>query len=147
MLPLDKVIKQKLIPALFIDFQISETPRRLIALPCKLGGMGIISAIEIANQEYVNSRKLTKKSTNIIQQEHSYIVSEGEIKKIRSKIQKKQMEKQQRTLSSLRDKMSYMETRLNDIPQEQGSSSWLTVLPIKRLGFKLSKSDFWDECV
>ena len=75
MLPLDTVIKQKLIPALFIDFQISETPRRLIALPCKLGGMGIISAIEIANEEYVNSRELTKKSTNlIIQQEQLYSI-------------------------------------------------------------------------
>ena len=40
--------------------------------------------------------------------------------------------------------MSYMEIRLNNITQEQGSSSWLTVLPIKRLGFSLSKSDFWD---
>ena len=30
------------------------------------------------------------------------------------------MEKQQRTLSSLRDKMSYIEIRLNDIAQEQG---------------------------
>ena len=28
--------------------------------------------------------------------------------------------------------------------QRQGSSSWLTVLPIKRLGFNLSKLDFWD---
>ena len=37
-----------------------------------------------------------------------------------------------------------MEITLNDIPQEQGSSSWLTVLPIKPLGFNLSKSDFWD---
>ena len=37
-----------------------------------------------------------------------------------------------------------MEIRLNDIAQEQGSSSWLTVLPIKPLGFNLSKSDFWD---
>ena len=54
------------------------------------------------------------------------------------------MEKQQRALSSLRDKMSNMEIRLNDIAQEQGSSSWLTVLPIKRLGFNLSKSDFWN---
>ena len=52
------------------------------------------------------------------------------------------MEKQQRTLSSLRDEMCYMEIRLNDIAQEQGSSIWLTVLPIKRLGFNLSKSDF-----
>lgn len=38
--------------------------------------------------------------------------------------------KKQRTLSSLRDKMSHMEIILKDIPQEEGSSSWLTVLPI-----------------
>ena len=50
----------------------------------------------------------------------------------------------QSIISSLRDKMSYMEIRLNDLAQEQGSSSWLTILPIKRLGFNLSKSDFWD---
>ena len=50
MLPLDKVIKQKLIPALLNDFQISEKLRSLIALSCNLGGMGIISPIEIANK-------------------------------------------------------------------------------------------------
>ena len=39
--------------------------------------MGIISPIEIANEEYVNLCKLTKKLTNlIIQQEHSHTVSE-----------------------------------------------------------------------
>ena len=54
------------------------------------------------------------------------------------------MEKQQRTLTSLRDKISYVEIRLNDIAQEQRSSSWLTLLPIKRLEFNLPKSDFWD---
>ena len=37
-----------------------------------------------------------------------------------------------------------MEIRLNDMAQEQESSSWLKVLPIKPLGFNLSKSDFWD---
>ena len=77
MLLLDKVIKQKLIPALFNDFQISEELRSLIALPCKLGGMDIINPTEIANEEYV-----TKTLTSlIIQQEHSYTVSEEEIKK------------------------------------------------------------------
>ena len=65
--------------------------------------MDIMIPIEIANEEYVNSRELTKKLTSLImQQEHSYTVSEDEIKKkkskrkIRSRIQKKQMEKQQR---------------------------------------------------
>ena len=37
-----------------------------------------------------------------------------------------------------------MEIRLNAIAQEQGSSSSLTVLPVKPLGFNLSKLDFWD---
>ena len=83
-LPLDKAIKQKLIPALFSDFQVSEELRTLIALPCKLGRMGIINPLEIANEKYVNPRELTKKLTNlIIQQEHNYTVSEDEIKKIR----------------------------------------------------------------
>ena len=54
--------------------------------------------IEIANEEYVNLRELTKKLTSLImQQEHSYTVSEDEIKKIKSKRKirsKKQMEKQ-----------------------------------------------------
>ena len=72
MLPLDKAIKQKLKQASFNDFQRSEELRSLIALPYKLGGIGNISPIEIAIAEYLNSRKLTKKLTNlIIQQEHS----------------------------------------------------------------------------
>ena len=75
MLPLTKVIKQKLIPALFNDFQISEELRSWIVLPCKLGGMGIINPMEIKNEEYVNSHELTKELTNLImQQEHSYTV-------------------------------------------------------------------------
>ena len=39
--------------------------------------------------------------------------------------------------------MSNKNKRLNDIAQEQGSSSWLTLLPIKQLGFLLSKVKFW----
>ena len=46
--------------------QISEELRRLIALPCKLDGIGIINTIEIRNKEYGNSRELTKKLTNLI---------------------------------------------------------------------------------
>ena len=40
--------------------------------------------------------------------------------------------------------MSSKYKRLNNIDQEQGSLSWLTVLPIKKLRFSLSKADVWD---
>ena len=43
--------------------------------------MGIISPKEIVNEEYINSRELTKKLISlIIQQEHRYTISEEEIK-------------------------------------------------------------------
>ena len=38
--------------------------------------------------------------------------------------------------------MSSKNKRLNDITKEQGSSSWLTVLPIKQLS--LSKAELWN---
>ena len=57
------------------------------------------------------------------------------------------MEKQQKTLCSLDDTMSCMKIRLNDIAEEQGSSGWLKVLPIKWSEFSLSKSDLWDDMI
>ena len=82
LLPLDKVIKQKLISALFDDFQISKGLRSLTVLLCKLGGIGIINSTEMTNKENVNQRELTKKLRNfIIQQGQDYTVSEDQIKK------------------------------------------------------------------
>ena len=40
--------------------------------------------------------------------------------------------------------MSSKNKILNDITQEQGSSSWLTVLLTKQLGFSLPKAEFSD---
>ena len=64
----EKIIKEKLIPALFDGFPISEEFRKLLTLPCKLGEMGIIDPTENANDEYKNSRELTGQLTNSIKQ-------------------------------------------------------------------------------
>ena len=40
--------------------------------------------------------------------------------------------------------MSSQHKRLNNNAQEQSSSSWITVLPIKQFGFSLWKAEFWD---
>ena len=90
-------------------------------------------------QSYRNCERIIRKLVRINQViKKPYYTSRTELhsirgrnKKIRSKIQKKRIKKQQRTLISLRDKMTYMEITLNNIAQEQRSSSWLTVLPIK----------------
>ena len=64
MSPVEKVIKEKLIPALFDGFPLSEKFRKLLALHCKLGEMGIIDPTENANDEYNNSRELTQTQLN-----------------------------------------------------------------------------------
>ena len=94
MFPVEKIIKEKLIPALFDGFPISEEFRKLLALPCKLGGMGIIDPTENANGKYSNSRELTSQLTNSIkQQEHRYTVSHENIKSCKSSIKKKRKDK------------------------------------------------------
>ena len=67
-----------------------------------------------------------------------------ENKNRKSSIKKKRKDKHLNILASLREQMSSKNKILNDIAQEQGSSNWLTVLPIKQLGFSLAKGEFWD---
>ena len=85
-----------------------------------------------------------KNQTNSVkQQEHCYTVVEENIKNCKSSIKKKRKDKHLNILTSLRQQMSSKNKWLNNIAQEQGSSSWLTVLSIKQFGF-LSKAEFWD---
>ena len=58
MTPVEKIIKEKLIPDFFDSFPISEEFRKLLAFPCKLGGMGIIDPTKNANDEYNISKEM-----------------------------------------------------------------------------------------
>ena len=121
MSPVEKIIKEKLTPALFDGFPISEEFRKLLALSCKLGGTGIIDPTENPNDECNNSRELTAQSTNSIkQQEHRYTVSDENIKSCKSSIKKTRKDKHLNILTSLREQMSGKYKRLNDIVEEQG---------------------------
>ena len=63
--PLEDVISNDFVPSLF-GSKVKDLVRRLIALPPKLGGMGITNPIEIANDEYENSIRLTQNFTKMI---------------------------------------------------------------------------------
>ena len=87
MFPIEKIIKEMLMSALFDGFPILVEFRKLLALPCKLGGMGIIDPTENANNEYNNSREPKSQLTNSIKhQEHRYTVSDENIKNYKSSI-------------------------------------------------------------
>ena len=117
--PAEKINKEKLIPALFDSFPISEEFRKLLPLSFKLGGMGIMDPTEIANDEY-NSRELTSQLTNSIKQQvHRYIVSDENIKNCKSSIKKKRMDKHLIILTSLREQMPNKNKTLTILPKNK----------------------------
>ena len=63
--PLENVISNDFVPSLF-GSKVKDLVRRLIALPSKLGGMGITNPIEIANDEYENYIRSTQNLTKMI---------------------------------------------------------------------------------
>ena len=144
MSPVEKIIKEKLIPALLDRFPISEDFRNLLFHFGKLGGMNIIDPTENSKDEYSKSRELAGQLTNSFKQkEHRYTASDENIKNCKSSIKKKRKGKHLYILTSLREQMPSKNKRLNNIAQKQGNSSWRTALPIKQLGFSLSKAQFW----
>ena len=57
--PLEDAIHQKLIPALCEEKFISEDFRKVLSLPARLGGLGILNPVEEADFEYQNSLIIT----------------------------------------------------------------------------------------
>lgn len=142
---LDRVLTEDFIPAITDGHRCSATDRTLLSLPPKLGGLGIPEFVKIADMEYSNSRRITEELTNhIINQNKDYKMDPEKMQPIKNEIKLKRNLYHQKLLEDIRAKMSKEETRLNDINQELGASSWLTTLPIKDEGFTLNKQEFWD---
>ena len=105
-----------------------------MALPPKLGGLGIPIFAEMAKGEFENSRKLTGHLTkNIVNQEIPLKQDQG-TKKIKQEMRSAKSKSQNETLKTLREEMDPAQLKLNELACAKGASSWLTILPqLKRL--------------
>ena len=63
--PLEDLIREKFIPAI-VGRKVSEIERRILALPVRFGGIGILNPVESAQIEYETSVKITANLKNII---------------------------------------------------------------------------------
>ena len=62
---LEKVIREKLIPAL-VGRRVSDIERRILALPVRLGGISLSNPVLSADREYSASVSITRNLANII---------------------------------------------------------------------------------
>ena len=139
---LDEVVQSEFIPAITGGIFCNEMERKLIALPPKLGGLGIPIFAEISNNEFENSNKLTEcLSTKIINQMRQYEPDE-EIQAIKNRIHAVRVEQNKQKLHVMLSHMNSEQLRTNDLNQETGA--WLTTLPLKQEGYTLTKQLFRD---
>ena len=144
--PLEDSIRNSFLPALF-SRNISDQLRELLALPARLGGMGIINPATNASEEYNNSLQLTAQLKElIIKQDNEGDLNMDDIKVTKNRISKARETKQKQELDRIKDRAQDddIQKRRLQMNIERGASNWLSALPIKEAGFSLNKQEFRD---
>ena len=142
--PLESVITQHLIPALLGRSPPGEIERDILSLPCRLGGMGIISPVSLSAQ-FASSINITEALvSNILEQNTSMdgISQETSRPKTRARAESRRGEE-----AHAKEILSHAERDLQrcvELAAEKGASNWLTCRPLRQYGFVLHKGAFRD---
>ena len=139
---LEEVIALKFIPAL-VGRAVSAEERTLLALPIRLGGLGIVDPQTVSGSEFVASERVT--SSLILQHKLSFdsgVLDAQRLAKSEIVLSKRQAqeEKAESVCAGLPTEMK----RIISLSGDKGASSWLSILPVEENGFALHKSAFRD---
>ena len=144
--PLEDVIRSKFIPALSGMPAPSEEVRDLLALPCRLGGLGILNPTRTASHEFQASVEITTPIVSSIlshESRYTYETLSDQLSAV-AEIKKRKRARQSSSASELKSKLPPDLQRAMDLSTEKGTSNWLTVLPVEEFGFSLHKGAFRD---
>ena len=146
LLPLEDTISKKFLPDL-LGRPIKPEIRELISLPPRLEGMGIISPIKAAVEEFKNSVCLTKQlAKKIVQQDKDGSINKDSVKEARREIAKHWENDQQEELQKIlggKQLGLYKKKRI-EACLEKDASNWLSPFYLKEAGFSLNKLEFID---
>ena len=142
-LPLENVIRQKLIPAI-IGRNVSDIERRLLALPVRLGGMGIQNPTTTAEIEFKNSMLATRFLSQIIEDQETNLHHYNE-ERVKTEVARMKAEKEESFIEELVQIKNSVPEKLKkciDLACEKGAGVWLTALPLQNMGYVLNKQEF-----
>ena len=89
---LDQYVEKVFIPALTNGHVPNNIERKLLSLPVKLGGMGIVIFADIAKIEYQNSRNVIESLTKLhLEQTTEYNINRDELAKLKYNIKKEKL--------------------------------------------------------
>ena len=142
--PLEDAINQTFIPSITKRPSCSTLERELLALPARLGGLGLVNPVTNAQNEYEASCKVTAPlSQQIISQDASSHTN-IDTNQLKSSVKWSKRERQSLQFQAVRSQLPMAKQRLLDCASEKGASSWITTLSIEEHGFLLHKGAFRD---
>jgi len=142
--PLEHEIRHNLLPKM-LGRNISDIEREVLALPIKLGGLGIGKPNEECHLEYTASKLITEELKQaIVNQDRTYTASITLTNTRKELIKKKKNSIQQANYEDIVDRCSTSSKRAMAAAREKGASSWLSALPLQKFGYVLNKEEFRD---
>ena len=145
MQPLEDSIRNDFLRVILNGHICSNDERDLLALPPRMGGLGIINPAKVTSIEFSNSLKLTAGLTgHIIDQKSADEINDHVLKLLTTEISKSRRETQEKELKRILSNSSDGRKRMAEMAQETGAYNWLSSLPIKARGFSLNKQEFTD---
>ena len=142
--PLEKVICEKFIPALTGRPALNAEERALLALPARLGGLGLINPCTLSGEHELSKKVSAPLVALIVQQQiEPGHTSAQQLEAKRIGHQEKRRS-QLETANDLKSRLPPTLRLATDLASEKGASTWLTSLPLEEHGFALHKSAFRD---
>ena len=143
--PLEHAIHHKLIPAL-TGREVSDLERKMLSLPVRMGGMGILNPAETANREYSASIAITGKLKELIINQEMTLKEYDQkmVNEVSKSISSLKEEALKVKAAEIKANLDDNKARLFQLAQEKGCGSWLTALPIQSMGYVLNKEEFKD---
>ena len=140
--PPEHSIDDALIP--MTGYTCTPAERELLALPVRLGKLGIANPCRNATKEYKASIRVSEPLVKQIQAQAHELPDDDEIRILqqcnRGENDKHLRERLENVKSALPDNTK----RAAGLAAEKGASSWLTVIPLKDINFTLNKREFRD---
>ena len=143
--PLKAAIQSQFIPAITGQAPPGQQVREILALPVRLGGLGLQNPITMAKEQQSASQQICSPLVDrIVHQQHHMGDCHLAQQEIKANISSCKRTQRKEEAKNLENQLPFNLQRSMELAQEKGASAWLTSLPIDEHGFAMHKSAFRD---
>ena len=144
MQPVEDAIRLQLLPAITGREALTDDERDFLALPARLGGIGVRNPTTHSEELNYSQRLSAPLTALIVQQSEDLGEAQEQQQAIKSTLRAERLRDQKSTATELINRLPRRLQHVANLASEKGASSWLTTLPIDAHGFALHKGGFRD---